>query len=251
VAHETILKTAPEAIAKLEKDLEAARGDASRTGQLEGQLANQRLALDIAKSIDIRQVMPQVTYDGEVQIFLGDEEIRVLHLGRAHTDGDSLIYFTKAGVAHWGDVFTNKTHPFIDVRGGAHTGSWMTVLERGLQTLGDSTRMIPGHGKVGTAADVRAEIQYWTDLRQAVSQQLKAGKSREEAVAAISLAQYKDYTGGEQRLKTNLGTVYDELKSGATPSGADSTGGGRFSPGRPKPGLFIHATGVAASRSAP
>ncbi|MBI2835293.1 MAG: MBL fold metallo-hydrolase [Acidobacteria bacterium] len=211
---ELILKESPGTIAKLEADLAAARGarDEAKSEQLGSQLAAARSQLADAQAIDVRQTLPQVTYDGELQIYLGDEEIRVMHFGRAHTDGDSVIYFTKSGVAHWGDTFVNANHAFIDVRGGASTAEWLTFLDRGLSIVPAAAKMIPGHGKVGTVAEVRAFRQYLADLRTAVGEQITAGKSKEQAVAAVALPQYASYAGGAARLKTNLGTVYDEMK---------------------------------------
>ena len=36
---------------------------------------------------------PRLVYDSETSVFLGGVEVRVLYLGRGHTNGDSIVYF--------------------------------------------------------------------------------------------------------------------------------------------------------------
>ena len=49
------------------------------------------------------------------EVHLNGEEIRAIHLPNGHTDGDSVIHFTKSNVAHMGDDFVTYGFPFIDV----------------------------------------------------------------------------------------------------------------------------------------
>jgi glyoxylase-like metal-dependent hydrolase (beta-lactamase superfamily II) len=44
----------------------------------------------------------------------GGKEVRTRHLGRGHTNGDSVIYFPSERVLHTGDLFVNGQAPFID-----------------------------------------------------------------------------------------------------------------------------------------
>jgi glyoxylase-like metal-dependent hydrolase (beta-lactamase superfamily II) len=214
-ARDGLLSRAPAQIARTEKDLAAARGsDRSRVTALEEQLAAQRLQLKLAQSPDFERTLPSLTYDNELQIRLGTEEIRLYHFGPAHTDGDTLVYFVNANVAHWGDTFETKSHPFIDRSAGASTRGWIEFLERGLQTVAPTARMIPGHGTVGGADDVRAVIRYFSDLRGAVAEEIKAGRTKDETIASVvaRFPQYKDFRPGEARFRLSIGVIYDELK---------------------------------------
>ena len=149
-----------------------------------------------------------------MSIYLGGEEIQLYHFGPAHTDGDTLVYFRNANVAHWGDVFETKSHPFIDRSAGASTRGWIEFLQRGLEAVGPTAKMIPGHGYVATAADVRAVERYFVDLRGAVGRELAAGKTREQAVESVTteFSQYKDFRPGEARFRMSVGSIYDEMK---------------------------------------
>jgi cyclase len=150
-----------------------------------------------------------------MQIHLGGEEIRLYHFGPAHTDGDSLVYFTKANIAHWGDTFETESNPAIIPSGGASARGWIAFLTEGLKVTNANTKMIPGHGHVGTAADVEAMRQYFVDLRDAADRQIRAGKTRDEAVEIIAaqFPLYRNYRPGVERYRSNIGTIYDEVKS--------------------------------------
>ena len=59
--------------------------------------------------------LPMVTFNDRISFFMNDDEIQAFHVAPAHTDTDSMIYFSAADVLHMGDVFFNKRFPFIDV----------------------------------------------------------------------------------------------------------------------------------------
>jgi glyoxylase-like metal-dependent hydrolase (beta-lactamase superfamily II) len=199
--------------------LSAARSanDGAKSGQLQEQLAAQRLQLELAQSADFQKTLPSLTYASELSIHLGGEEIRLYHFGPAHTDGDTLVYFTKANAAHWGDVFETKSHPFIDRSAGSSTRGWLEFLERGLEAVGPTAKMIPGHGYVATADDVKAVHQYFADLRGAVGREITAGKTRDETIASVppQFPRYKDFRPGEARFRMSVGSIYDEMKEEA------------------------------------
>jgi cyclase len=211
-----ILTRAPAQIARTQADLATAEQsrDTTRIAQLREQLARQNLQLELAKSPDFETTLPGLTYETEMQIHLGGEEIRLYHFGPAHTDGDSLVYFTKANIAHWGDTFETESNPAIISSGGASTRGWIAFLTEGLKATNTKTKMIPGHGHVGTAADVEAMRQYFVNLRGAAEGQIRAGKTRDEAVEAIAgqFPQYRNYRPGMERYRSNIGTIYDEVK---------------------------------------
>lgn len=150
-----------------------------------------------------------------MHIHLGDEEIRLYHFGPAHTDGDTLVYFTKARVAHWGDVFETNSNPAIIPSGGASTRGWIAFLEQGLKAVSPDAKMVPGHGHVASAADVKAVEQYFTDLRNAVDRDIRAGKTRDESVESVSaqFPHYREFRPGIARFRSNIGTIYDEVKA--------------------------------------
>lgn len=155
---------------------------------------------------------PSVTYDGELIFHLGGEEIHLYHPARAHTDGDTIVHFKNANIALWGDAFINNWVPVVDVAGGASTLEWLQFIDRGIQLVGENATMVPGHGAVGTAADVRRFRTYFTTMHTRVRAAIAAGKTRDQAMDEITAPAYANLPGGAPRIRMNVAAMYDELK---------------------------------------
>jgi cyclase len=99
---------------------------------------------------------PSMTYPGALDtLSLGDVKVELHHFGRAHTGGDTVVYFPDLKVVALSDVVTTgKTGPLIDYAGGGSATDWTNVLA-GVLTL-DFDAAIPGNGDVLTKADVQA-----------------------------------------------------------------------------------------------
>ena len=104
--------------------------DNAKSRQLREQLERQKLQLELANSPDFEKTPPSITYEKELQIHLRGEDIRLYHCGPAHTDGDTLVYFVRANVAHWGDVFETNSNPAVVLSGGASTRGWIDSRSR-------------------------------------------------------------------------------------------------------------------------
>ncbi len=86
---------------------------------------------------------------------MGDVKVELHHFGRAHTSGDTVVYFPDLKVVAVSDVVTTgKTGPLIDYAGGGSATDWTNVLA-GILAL-DFDAAIPGNGDVLTKADVQA-----------------------------------------------------------------------------------------------
>lgn len=96
--------------------------------------------------------LPRITFADEAQVFLGGKEVQAHHVGRGHTNGDSVIYFPSERVLHTGDLFVNGGAPFIDYSGGGSIVEWDKTLEKAL--VFDFDTVIPGHGPVAKKADL-------------------------------------------------------------------------------------------------
>ena len=84
-----------------------------------------------------------------------DVKVELHHFGRAHTSGDTVVYFPDLKVVAVSDVVTTgKTGPLIDYAGGGSATDWTNVLA-GILAL-DFDAAIPGNGDVLTKADVQA-----------------------------------------------------------------------------------------------
>lgn len=129
----------------------------------------------------------RLVFNKEMSVFLGGKEVRALHLGRGHTDGDALIYFPGLKTLHTGDLMAN-TSPLIDYNGGGSVVEWTKTLDEALKL--DIDRVIPGHGKVTDKMGLLAYRNTVETLRNQVTAQIRAGKTQPQ-IAQFMTDQYK------------------------------------------------------------
>jgi cyclase len=110
----------------------------------------------VTYAVDPKPAPPSMTYPGtQYTVSLGDVKVELHHFGRAHTSGDTVVYFPDLKVVAVSDVVTTgKTGPLIDYAGGGSATDWTNVLA-GILAL-DFDAAIPGNGDVLTKADVQA-----------------------------------------------------------------------------------------------
>jgi cyclase len=168
-------------------------------------------ALAWAKKVRVEEIAaPVVTFDSELRIYVGGETIEVWHTPPAHTDGDSVVYFTKANVVHMGDLLFHDMVPFIDVKSGGSVKGYLAALDKVIARVPPDVTVIPGHGRVTDLAGLKAERQYVSDVLAAAAAAKAAGKSRAEFLKTVDLPKYKTYDGYEDRFKDGCGAAYDE-----------------------------------------
>jgi len=156
----------------------------------------------------LRFVYPAITFQTKLTVFLGGQEVEVVHPGRAHTDGDALVLFHGLKAAHTGDLFFNGSLPYIGVEAGADTANWLATLQRA--SGWDIETFIPGHGPVSDKAGLQRMAAYLADLRQAVQDAIAAGQTLEQVKKLPLPPAWKDLKRAEW-FPQNLEAVYNEL----------------------------------------
>ena len=128
--------------------------------------------------------LPVVTFTDAVNFHWNGENIRVLHVDPAHTDGDAIVHFTNANVVHMGDTFFRGRYPFIDVDSGGDIDGVIAAADHVLAAVDSSTKIIPGHGSLSTPDDLRDYRNMLITVRDRVQVMLNDGMSVEDIVAA-------------------------------------------------------------------
>jgi glyoxylase-like metal-dependent hydrolase (beta-lactamase superfamily II) len=127
--------------------------------------------------------LPTVTFDDEMSLFHNGDSLRLVHFDPAHTDTDIHILFEKADVLHAGDTFFNGFYPFIDEGSGGSIGGMIRATERTLSIAGANTKIIPGHGPLGTRTELEKTRAMLVQVRDKVAALKAAGASEQEAIA--------------------------------------------------------------------
>jgi cyclase len=174
---------------------------------------NQENSAKQNKSED-KQLYPDQTYTETWCEKFGKEKVCLYYFGAAHTNGDSVIHFEHANIAHMGDLLFNRRHPFIDRTAGANIKSWIQVLDKTVAKFNNKTKYIYGHSGAGyevtgKADDLKRFGDYLGRLLKFTEDEIKAGKTKEEILKNTSLPGETEWKGdGFQR---PLQAAYEEL----------------------------------------
>src|SRR5207244_11469559 len=121
---------------------------------------------------------------------LNGEDMRTRHYPHGHTDGDSIILFTKSNVVHMGDDFVRHGFPFIDLNGGGSVEGMIAAMEEIIPKLPADVKVIPGHGAVSNLDDVRQYVTMLKETRAAVEAGVKQGKTLDQLEQGKGLAKW-------------------------------------------------------------
>lgn len=138
--------------------------------------------------------MPEITFSRSMTFHLNGHEAFVFHVARAHTDGDSVIFFRGADVIHAGDVLFNGVFPFIDLDSGGTVEGFLEAQEDILSLAGSGTRIIPGHGPLATKSDLQAARNMLAEARDRVKALVDAGKSEQDILEENPLAPWQAWS---------------------------------------------------------
>ena len=159
------------------------------------------------------KALPMVTFMDGVAFHLNDDDIHVVHVPPAHTDGDAIIHFSAANVIHMGDTFFNGRYPFIDISSGGNFEGVIGAANAALRYVNDSTKVIPGHGDLAGKAELIAYRDVLSKIRDRVAVLIKQGKTKEQVIAAKPSAEWDAAWGtGFMKPDVFLGIVYDSMK---------------------------------------
>jgi len=149
-------------------------------------------------------------FEGKKDIYFNDEGVRIMHQPRAHTDGDSIVYFRKSDVIATGDVYRTDAYPFIDAsRGGTIQGfldAAQSIIDQIIPVYGQDggTLVIPGHGRLSDLGDVLNWREMLTIIRDRVKEMKDSGMSLDEVLEARPSRDYDPRYGDSERFITAL-----------------------------------------------
>jgi glyoxylase-like metal-dependent hydrolase (beta-lactamase superfamily II) len=126
--------------------------------------------------------------EDERTITMGGREIRVMHLGRAHTGGDLVVYLPGDRIMFLGEVFMNRVFPSM---GESFPSEWIAVLDRAKSM--DVATFVPGHGFVDMPQVLSEEISTFQGAIQRITLQVESVHDEGAAVdEALGRADFGD-----------------------------------------------------------
>ncbi len=154
---------------------------------------------------------PVITFDDAISIHFNGEEVKVLHVPHAHTDGDALIFFTGSNVVHMGDTFFNQRFPFVDIDSGGAVEGVIAAGRAVLAHADDETRIIPGHGPVASPSDLETYLRMIEETRAAVAAGIEAGHSLEALQEAGAGDEWASWGDGFISTERWIATLHRDL----------------------------------------
>jgi glyoxylase-like metal-dependent hydrolase (beta-lactamase superfamily II) len=140
-----------------------------------------------------RIVVPDELVTDKRILRMGDTEIQILYLGRAHAGGDLVVYLPKEKVLYTSEIFFHRLYPSL--RRGFPT-EWVEALKKVEQI--DAEWFIPGHGFIDDARTMKEEV---TEFRKAMEKVVsetkrlyKPGATAEQIAEAFKQANFAPYS---------------------------------------------------------
>jgi glyoxylase-like metal-dependent hydrolase (beta-lactamase superfamily II) len=128
--------------------------------------------------------LPKQTYRGLLTMHMNGEEIQMIAVPRAHTDGDTMVYFPGLDVIMTGDFYRSIQYPNVDRANGGSLPGLLDGLGAVIGHAGPNTKIIPGHGPTVDRTAVIAHRDLAMTVRDRVARLVDQGKSEDEVVAA-------------------------------------------------------------------
>jgi cyclase len=155
--------------------------------------------------------LPVITFSDSVSFHLNGDEIVAVPVAPAHTDGDVVVYFTRANVVHMGDTYVAPRYPFIDLSSGGNVNGVISGADRVLAVCNAETKIIPGHGPVTDCAALRKWRDMLATVRERVRVAIQAGKTLDDVKAMKPTAEFDATNRGSIQPDDFVGFVYRSL----------------------------------------
>ena len=148
--------------------------------------------------------VPQVSFSDRMTIELGGTAVELVHVGRNHSDNSIVMRFPRERLLFAVDFIPVNGLAFRDFP-DAYMPDWIESLKR-VEAM-DFDVLVPGHGPLGTKANVTMFREYLQDLRGEVLRYAREGKSVEEMKQLIKLPKY-DAWGPRDWFPLNIEGMY-------------------------------------------
>lgn len=170
-------------------------------------LASLRQSVGDEAMCGTRIQLPDTPVAASQALEIAGRQLRLLHFGHGHTEGDLAVFDEASAALFSGDLIYSGQIPHLSE---ANTTGWIAALN---QVAGLPIRiLVPGRGPVGTAGDIAPIRRYLAELRQRVFAAYQEGRSADEAIQLAELQEFAGWHGYAARHGRNVQHVYFEIE---------------------------------------
>ncbi len=163
---------------------------------------------------------PTTTFSDSMTVYLGNRRVDIMHLGRAHTAGDAVVWVPDAEVMFTGDIVEYHSACYC---GDGHFADWGETLEN-IASF-DPISIAPGRGdaligRAKVAAALESTLDFVESTYRPAARIAARGGSLKEAWDAVRAEcdpKFSDYAIYEHCLPFNVSRAYDEARGIDTP----------------------------------
>ncbi|MEE4283260.1 MAG: MBL fold metallo-hydrolase [Pseudomonadales bacterium] len=154
---------------------------------------------------DIERTLPNHTFEGSLDLTVGDKAVELRQVGPAHTHGDVLVHVPADRTVFTGDILFIEGHPIL---WAGPVQNWIDACDYmcGL----DIDTVVPGHGPITDKQGIQAVRGYLSYIHDEAKQRYDQGMGVLEACRDINFSDYDSWGDGE-RIAVNVSVLYKEF----------------------------------------
>jgi cyclase len=159
---------------------------------------------------EVKLILPDVTFDNQMSIYLAGREIRLMYFGPGQQPGDTFVLFPQDRVLFTPGAFTSHSMPNMAFT--TSVDSWIKLLDK-VAARKDYDVILPAHGDVAHRQDVKELQSMLADEYSTVKDAVAKGMTLQQAQQTLTFPQYKDWRN-YSRLKSEIQNLYELIQTG-------------------------------------
>ncbi|MFM9441654.1 MBL fold metallo-hydrolase [Streptomyces acidiscabies] len=167
---------------------------------------------------EVALTLPSVTFTERMTLRTGESEVHLIHVGPAHTCGDTAVWVPRSKVLFCGDLVMNGVTPFCLM--GSVEGTLRALGQ--LRALG-ATTVVPGHGEVGGPEIFDACEGYLRWIQRLAAEGIARRRTPREVADTVAWEEWGGLLDRE-RIVPNLVRAYAEARGAAPGERIDERG---------------------------
>jgi glyoxylase-like metal-dependent hydrolase (beta-lactamase superfamily II) len=157
---------------------------------------------------------PTLIFENSLTLFMGKREVRIMHLGKGHSKGDTVAWLPKEKVLFSGDLVEYGAAPYC---GDAYFKEWPHTLDK-VRALG-AEKLVPGRGDaLMSPAEVARAIDGTQGFLRDMTEEVQRGVASKHSLKQVydgayakMAPKYGQWVIFEHCQPFNVSRCYDEM----------------------------------------